>query len=70
MLNGLTSQQQLAVHVEQDRASAIALAIQSAGPDDVIVIAGKGHESTQEIDGIKYPFNDAQVAQKIMKENA
>lgn len=70
MLNGLTSQQQRAVHVEQDRASAIALAIQSAGPDDVIVIAGKGHESTQEIDGIKYPFSDAQVAQKIMKENA
>ena len=70
MLNGLTSQQQRAVYVEQDRASAIALAIQSAGPDDVIVIAGKGHESTQEIGGIKYPFSDAQVAQKIMKENA
>ena len=70
MLKGLTSQQQRAVHVEQDRASAIAQAIQSAGPDDLIVIAGKGHESTQEIAGIKHPFSDAQVAQEIMKENA
>ena len=34
---------------------------------DVVLIAGKGHESTQEIQGTKYPFNDREVAEGILK---
>ena len=70
MLSGLTTQQQRSVCVEQNRAGAIAQAIQSAGSEDVILIAGKGHESTQEIAGTKYPFSDAEVVREFMKENA
>jgi UDP-N-acetylmuramoyl-L-alanyl-D-glutamate--2,6-diaminopimelate ligase len=41
-----------------DRAQAIKLAVQLANPGDVILIAGKGHETYQEIAGVKHPFDD------------
>jgi UDP-N-acetylmuramoyl-L-alanyl-D-glutamate--2,6-diaminopimelate ligase len=41
-----------------DRADAIRSAILAAAPDDVIVIAGKGHEPYQEINGVRHPFSD------------
>jgi len=44
--------------VEPDRAKAIACALRSAEAEDVVIIAGKGHETTQEIAGVKYPFDD------------
>jgi UDP-N-acetylmuramoyl-L-alanyl-D-glutamate--2,6-diaminopimelate ligase len=47
---------------ELDRGRAIALAIAEAGPDDLVVIAGKGHEATQEVAGRELPFSDAAVA--------
>ncbi len=46
------------VITEPDRAAAIRLALTEAGPSDVVVIAGKGHETTQEINGVKIPFDD------------
>jgi UDP-N-acetylmuramoyl-L-alanyl-D-glutamate--2,6-diaminopimelate ligase len=49
-------------HTEEDRALAIAWAIAHAEPGDVVLIAGKGHEQTQEIRGTKRPFDDRQVA--------
>jgi UDP-N-acetylmuramoyl-L-alanyl-D-glutamate--2,6-diaminopimelate ligase len=48
--------------VEPDRAKAIEAAIAAADAADVILIAGKGHESFQEIAGRKLPFSDAAVA--------
>lgn len=45
-----------------DRAEAIASAISGARRGDIVVIAGKGHESTQEIAGVFHPFVDADVA--------
>ena len=48
--------------VELDRARAIELAIELARPDDVVVIAGKGHERVQEIHGRELPFSDVDVA--------
>ena len=48
--------------VELDRARAIELAIGGAGPEDVVVIAGKGHERVQEIAGQTLPFADVDVA--------
>ncbi len=50
-----------AVHVQCDRRKAIEYALASAGPGDVVIIAGKGHETTQEIAGVKYPFDDREV---------
>ncbi len=48
-----------------DRRSAIAAAIAEAKADDIILIAGKGHETGQEIKGIKLPFSDVEVAREM-----
>jgi len=44
-----------------DRKDAIRTAINLARPEDILLIAGKGHEKYQEIKGVKYPFDDKQV---------
>lgn len=54
-----------AIRIE-DRAQAIAALIAQAGSTDVILLAGKGHESTQEIRGQYYPFDDAVHAQDAL----
>jgi UDP-N-acetylmuramoyl-L-alanyl-D-glutamate--2,6-diaminopimelate ligase len=46
-----------------DRKEAIQQAVISSKPGDIILIAGKGHEDTQEIDGQKYKFSDLEVLQ-------
>jgi UDP-N-acetylmuramoyl-L-alanyl-D-glutamate--2,6-diaminopimelate ligase len=46
----------------EDRAAAILLAVKQAGKQDVILVAGKGHEPYQEIKGRKMPFSDAEHA--------
>lgn len=51
-----------------DRKEAIKEAINLAERDDIIIIAGKGHETYQEIKGKKYPFDDKEIAQEILKE--
>lgn len=48
--------------IESDRATAIARAVQGAGADDVVLIAGKGHEDYQEVLGVKRPFSDREQA--------
>jgi UDP-N-acetylmuramoyl-L-alanyl-D-glutamate--2,6-diaminopimelate ligase len=50
------------VRSEVDRASAIATALATAAAGDVVVIAGKGHERSQEIGGRTLPFDDVEVA--------
>ena len=49
------------VTVEPDRAKAIKTALASAADGDVVIIAGKGHETTQEIMGVKHPFDDREM---------
>jgi UDP-N-acetylmuramoyl-L-alanyl-D-glutamate--2,6-diaminopimelate ligase len=44
--------------VQADRALAIAETIDAADACDVILLAGKGHEDTQDIAGVKHPFSD------------
>jgi UDP-N-acetylmuramoyl-L-alanyl-D-glutamate--2,6-diaminopimelate ligase len=50
----------------QDRKQAIGFAIANAAINDAIVIAGKGHENYQEINGIQHPFNDKQIAEEAL----
>ena len=51
-----------------NREQAIKAACMSLTPGDVLLIAGKGHENYQEIKGIKSPFDDYLIAQKICKQ--
>ncbi len=53
--------------VQRDRAQAIARAIGMAGADDVVLIAGKGHEPYQEIRGVRHPFDDTDVARECLR---
>ncbi len=51
-----------------DRKEAIAYAISHGEPGDVIVLAGKGHEDYQEINGVKYPMDERVIIQEILEE--
>jgi UDP-N-acetylmuramoyl-L-alanyl-D-glutamate--2,6-diaminopimelate ligase len=53
---------------EVDRRRAIAMAVREAAAQDVVLIAGKGHESYQEIAGRRLPFSDQAVAREALKE--
>ena len=50
-----------------DRIDAIKYAIDMANKNDIIVLAGKGHETYQEINGKKYPFDEREIIKKIIK---
>jgi UDP-N-acetylmuramoyl-L-alanyl-D-glutamate--2,6-diaminopimelate ligase len=52
--------------VERDRARAIDVAIAQASAGDVVLVAGKGHETYQEVGGAKHPFDDLQVARATL----
>jgi UDP-N-acetylmuramoyl-L-alanyl-D-glutamate--2,6-diaminopimelate ligase len=53
-----------------DRRQAIKKALAIARPGDCVVIAGKGHETYQEIQGVKHPFNDKEIVLKAYEELA
>jgi UDP-N-acetylmuramoyl-L-alanyl-D-glutamate--2,6-diaminopimelate ligase len=53
-----------------DRRQAIAHALALARPGDVVCIAGKGHETTQEIAGQYHPFDDRLVVQEFLQRRA
>ena len=55
------------VRIEEDRRAAIYEAIALAQPADVVVIAGKGHESYQEVGGTRLPFSDVAVALEALR---
>ena len=65
VLKGLTTHD--AAQVQADRARAIAQAIAGAAAEDVILIAGKGHEDYQEISGVKHPFSDQAHARAALE---
>ena len=56
--------------VQRDRAAAITVAINGAGDADVLLVAGKGHETYQEIAGVKHPFDDLAIARRALGERA
>lgn len=58
------------VDVIEDRHAAIAHALEQADACDVVLIAGKGHEATQEVAGVKTPFSDVDEAAAALKRRA
>jgi len=57
-------------HLLADRTEAIGAALRAAGPGDVVVIAGKGHERTQDFGDRAVSFDDAEVAAGILRSMA
>jgi len=50
-----------------DRREAIKTAISLAGKEDIVLVAGKGHEKYQEIKGVKYDFDDKKVVREMFE---
>jgi UDP-N-acetylmuramoyl-L-alanyl-D-glutamate--2,6-diaminopimelate ligase len=51
-----------------DRKQAIKTACQMAQPNDIILIAGKGHETYQEVNGVRHDFDDMQIVKEILEQ--
>jgi UDP-N-acetylmuramyl tripeptide synthase len=51
-----------------DRAQAITQTVQHARAQDVVLVAGKGHEDYQEISGIQHPFSDVLHARQALEQ--
>ncbi len=58
------------VDVIEDRRAAIAHALSEADARDVVLLAGKGHETTQEVAGVKAPFSDVDEAAAALRQRA
>jgi UDP-N-acetylmuramoyl-L-alanyl-D-glutamate--2,6-diaminopimelate ligase len=61
METGLTSSAKRKYITIEDRKEAIVAAVNFAKSEDIVLVAGKGHEKYQEINGVKYPFDDKQL---------
>ena len=68
MKNGLDEEQLSNAFVMEDRKEAIKLAVKLANESDVILIAGKGHEKYQEINGVRYDFDDYKIASEFTNQ--
>jgi UDP-N-acetylmuramoyl-L-alanyl-D-glutamate--2,6-diaminopimelate ligase len=66
MIGGLTQPHQ--VRIDLDRAQAIAHAVLQAAANDVVLIAGKGHESYQEVAGVRHAFSDEWQARQALQQ--
>lgn len=64
ILEGVTDKN---LHTEADRARAIFEAVGEANAEDIVLVAGKGHENYQEVRGQKQHFSDVEVAQKALE---
>ncbi len=62
---GVDSQQQVNIIENVDRREAIRTALSLARPGDIVLVAGKGHETYQEIQGKKYHFDDREVIKEF-----
>jgi UDP-N-acetylmuramoyl-L-alanyl-D-glutamate--2,6-diaminopimelate ligase len=66
MRRGLSGR--VCVHEEVDRRAAIAGALARADADDLVLVAGKGHETYQEVAGVRHPFSDRAVVAELLRE--
>lgn len=70
ILAGVPEEDLARVMVEDDRRSAITVAVESVGVGDIVVVAGKGHERDQEIAGVRHRFDDREVVAEVLAELA
>jgi UDP-N-acetylmuramoyl-L-alanyl-D-glutamate--2,6-diaminopimelate ligase len=68
ILSGLESPRE--AWIESDRAAAITRAIAGSGPGDIVLVAGKGHETWQEVAGQKLPFSDETIIRTALEAAA
>ena len=68
ILSGVSDGDRGRVEIEPDRAAAIRLGISLAEPGDMVIVAGKGHETYQLIGDEELPFDDREVARAILLE--
>ena len=54
------------VVIEQNRADAIRLAVNASADGDLVLVAGKGHESYQQVGDQRLPFSDQQVVRELL----
>ena len=66
MQQGMSDEQHQKTKVIADRKQAIQYAVEHAGSQDIVVIAGKGHETYQEIKGVRHDFDDREVLQHAL----
>ena len=66
MQAGMTMEQYERTHIEPARQSAIEYAVNQAAVDDIVVIAGKGHETYQEINHVRHDFDDSVILQRAL----
>lgn len=69
MLLGVDKQDEKRVFSMVDRREAIKLACAMAQKNDIILVAGKGHEKYQDIKGVKHPFDDKQILSEMLNKN-
>ena len=67
MQTGVTPTEVRKTLVIADREEAIKTACMMANDKDIILVAGKGHETYQEIKGVKYPFDDREVVERMLR---
>jgi len=68
MLSGMQAPE--SAMVIPDRATAIRLAIEGSRKGDIVLVAGKGHETYQELKGNRLPFSDVAAVQAVLEEAA
>lgn len=68
MLQGIAPHAAPTVMVNANRREAIRLACRLAQPGDIVLVAGKGHEKYQEINGVKHPFDDKIILKTSFEE--
>lgn len=67
MVSGVAARDDMKVQVIADRKQAIQIAARLARVGDVILVAGKGHETYQDIGGVRYPFDDMKVLNEALE---
>ncbi|MCB0794184.1 MAG: UDP-N-acetylmuramoyl-L-alanyl-D-glutamate--2,6-diaminopimelate ligase [Flavobacteriales bacterium] len=67
MRTGLSTSDATRAYVNVDRREAIRQACSLAGPGDVVLVAGKGHETYQEIHGVRHAFDDVEVLKQALE---